>query len=761
VVLLSLPGRVSFTERIFKDYIQWVSRIGIVLVLAWLTFDFGGHHYRPEGLLRFTTLIFACFWLLIPFRRFPPLTYLGWPLVIFLLSSFISTFFSAYFHDSFLEWTTLVCLVLIFIMVYDLWSTPSLHYGFIHYVLMVGFIACCVGIYFKVAYVSGDMQSLMGQGGIHSTFYQADVFGGFLILLFPLAFLLFLEEREHSRLVLYGLLSSYYGLCIVLTYSRGAWISIFFAFLALGILIMTKKVTLPSFKVLFLKSLAVGIAVILFFVFFNNATKTLGKQSITDRLKVRATEIFAEGDSARSARLQFWIAALKISAHHPVFGTGLKTFGRFYPAYEDDIRHFSKYTHNLYLQFASELGWLPTTFFILVVALLFWHHYRLLPYVVENRFLYVSHLGILIGAVAAFCHHFVDVDWFFPALPGLWLALTASSMGCIIKHHVPGGLEQSEREPGDKELKDFLLPGLSRHMAGQFGFCMLFMFLSLLIALPFFSMRLSEAAEMMRKTGHVNEAIENYERALKLDPFNSEFQRALSDLYFTKAVTGKDSQENYRKAENHIREAIRIDPARSVLHHFMGKILWQRGANEQALPYFEKALELDGKNFPGFYNDIANYYLSKDNFQKAEEYYMRADRIFISEALSTFWIFRAGPTKLQLAETYLGLGNINIKKKNYGDAEKYMKKSLEFQEGNYLAIFSIGYINYQRGDYPAALLYMEWCIGREPRFALAHLFESFALNNLGSAGESEKSMKRAYELDPGLKGKEIEQPGKK
>jgi hypothetical protein len=56
---------------------------------------------------------------------------------------------------------------------------------------------------------------------------------------------------------------------------------------------------------------------------------------------------------------------------------------------------------------------------------------------------------------------------------------------------------------------------------------------------------------------------------------------------------------------------------------------------------------------------------------------------------------------------------------------------------------------------------MNRCLASQPNFALAHLFKAFALNKLGSTAESQKSLERAYELDPGLKAQKLLQPGKK
>ncbi len=733
----------TLTERIFEKYIEWIPRVFICVLLLYVAMDFGGHHYQPESLFRFFTCILTSFWLLMPFRKLPVIEKIKVPLIGFLLTSFISTIFSAYIHDSMLEWSNFLCYILLFVMIYDLFSAPRFHYFFIHFLLLIGFSACCAGVFFLLFFQKE-------KGGMYGTFYQADVFGGFLLLFFPLSCLLFYKTREPIKLILYGIFTALTGTCIILTYSRGVMLSLIMAMAVLFILMSLNKVKKVPLPEMLIKSLVIILIVVLASKLFS-----IGKREgqVQERLKERAVQLVSEGDSSRQARLQFWKAALKISMDYPFFGTGLKTFGRFYPPYEDDIRHFSKYVHNLYLQVISEMGWLTFFFFMALLWCLFRAFFRLLPLCGENDFLYFSHLGIGIGAIASFLHHFVDVDWFFPALPAVWVAFFAVSMGRITRF-TPDG-EVKEEATGFRD-EDFLIRGLSRHMALQFGLCIFLMGSSLILILPLFAQRYGEQAEIQKGKGKIPQAIICYSTALKLDPFQSEFLRNLGDLYLLQAIAGREETENLRRALHYASQAALVDPHRAVLHHFAGKIYWRMNMPDEALASFKKAIELDGKNYPSFYNDIATYYTEKENNREAEKYYITAIKLFPLEVFRSFWFFRAEPTKAQLSDTYLGLGNIYIKEKKFSEAEALFKTSIELQEDNFSAYFAQSYTLYQQKKFNEALTSFLKTKELDPKFPLTYLFLGYTYKALGNIPESEINVNKAYSLDPNLRKHEKE-----
>jgi tetratricopeptide (TPR) repeat protein/O-antigen ligase len=678
--------------------------------------------------------------MLMPFRTLPRLKFVKYPLIIFMIASFISALCSAYVHDSLLEWSNLLCFVLIFIMVFDLWSEPRLNYAFIHFLLFLASLICFIGLFFFKAYPKE-------QGGIYGTFYQVDVFGGFLLLFLPLAYALYLSSSERSKIVLYGMLTALFGLCIMLTFSRGVMLSLMLALAIFFLAMLVKKIEPLTLKNMILKTCIIIILILLSSKLF---LKEKSAGVIPERLGERATALLSEGDSSRQARWQFWKAAVKISLNHPLVGTGLKTFGRFYPPFEDDIRHFSKYTHNLYLQFLSEMGYPALIAFLALLAGLSLNYGRLLSSARGDPFHYWSHVGIGIGALGSFIHHFVDVDWFFPAIPAIWCALFASTMGRATwrsKEDAP------ETAVSEEWYKDFIMNGLSRQMTLQFFLCVVLMILSVFVAIPFFAQRYAETADTVRSRGKVDEALQLYSVALRIDPLSSEIERNIADLYFTKSVSNNDPS-SLLMAEEHIKRALALDPYRAVLMNYVGKVLWRKDDYDGAITYFDRAIALDGKNYPSFYNDAANYYLMKNDYQKAAFYFKKAIDIFPLDIFQYFWIFRASPTKLQLSESYMGLGNIHMKDKNYKDAEPCLENAMKLNPRNFSAIFGLGYIKYQQGKYDEAIEHFNKALQLDARFPLCHLFIGYCYRAKGNKEEAARFINKALELDPKLRVKD-------
>lgn len=730
----------ALTERFFENYLVWIPRAGISILLFYLCLDFGGHHYRPETILRFFVPMICCFWLLLPFRKLPALGNLKYPLIIFLIFSFLSTLFSAYFHDSVLEWSNLVCLLIIFIVIYDLMSAPRYHYFFINYLLMIGLVECCIGLFYMMAFYKDKT-------GLYGTFYQIDVFGGFLLLFLPVSLALYLSEKDMKRMFLYAFLTGIYGICTVLTYSRGVLISLLVALIVFYLFIALRKIRYPDIRTVLLRSFII-LAVVLV------GSKLISQESLTDavpeRLKERAVEFMSEGDSSRSARWQFWVAAVKISLNHPLLGTGFKTFGRFYPPYEDDIRHFSKYPHSLYLQILCETGVVSFLAFLVLLYLLFRTHFKIQKEIdpESEGFHYYSHFGMGIGALGSFIHHLVDVDWFFVAIPAIWIAFFASSMGRTLRYTASGD-ERADAQ-GERD-EDFLIAGLSRHMAIQFSMCLLLIIFSILLIPSFFAKKYAENGDALRERGKIGQAIDSYIQAIRLDPLESEFHRNLGNLYLMQGLSAKDNGRDTEYAEFYARKALALDPSRAVLHHFLGKIRWKKGLYDEALHSYQKALELDSRNYPSFYNDIAGYYAMKEDYKTAEKYYRDATRVFREEFFPKFWAFRADPTKMQLSGSYEGLGNIYLKDRKYREAEAFLEQAVKLDSKNCSALFGLGFARYRQAKYGDASVLFKQSVRIDPDFALAYLFLGYSCEKLGKPEEARSYILKAFELDPRLK----------
>ena len=198
-------------------------------------------------------------------------------------------------------------------------------------------------------------------------------------------------------------------------------------------------------------------------------------------------------------------------------------------------------------------------------------------------------------------------------------------------------------------------------------------------------------------------AIDNIERGLKIKEVSS-YRVILCDLY---VITGQ-----YDKAAESYKILIDSFPSNFLLYYNYGILLERMGKNNEAESAFLESIKIQPR-FAGAYVKLGNLYDEQDNVESAIKYYK--DAIEISpldasgyEGLAQFYIHRKMLEKAELTLTmavakgtesgpinYM-LGLINFQNEKYEDAETYFKKALKFGE-NSMLWFNLG-ITYDKLD---------------------------------------------------------------
>jgi tetratricopeptide (TPR) repeat protein len=127
---------------------------------------------------------------------------------------------------------------------------------------------------------------------------------------------------------------------------------------------------------------------------------------------------------------------------------------------------------------------------------------------------------------------------------------------------------------------------------------------------PNFVLARYDLAVAYRGMGEVDKAIAEYEKALKINP---RFPEALSNLggqYFRKG--------NVKQAEAHFRRAIEVYPNFIQALSNLGAALNKLGHSKQALPHLQKALALDPEFAVAYFN-LGNAHFGVGNLDEAEE----------------------------------------------------------------------------------------------------------------------------------------------
>jgi len=233
---------------------------------------------------------------------------------------------------------------------------------------------------------------------LFSVFPDSHSFAMFNILLLPISLALFLHYKDNRRLSIFlkiMIALSFFG--IVMSGSRGAWLSIIPVFIV-AIYFYLRKIDESLVK----KSLQTLTLFIIFFVlsvgyppvlYTFQSWQTGSSASSTFSFFERAKSISDLGEVSNKGRLEIWRASLRSIATHPLLGVGL---GNYVVVLDEKVSAAKKgaSAHNLYLDFAAEIGLVGLLFLIGIFAdILYasWLTWR------RSKELYFRFFGLLFG----------------------------------------------------------------------------------------------------------------------------------------------------------------------------------------------------------------------------------------------------------------------------------------------------------------------------------------------------------------------------
>ena len=281
----------------------------------------------------------------------------------------------------------------------------------------------------------------------YGTFEQPNPFGGYLGLIAPLAYGLWLTSfvqskypaswteplalskhatavmasiwRVLTKTTLYAAITAFLVLAIVMTWSRGAILGFASAFVAINML-RSRQMAI-AFLALTLLLVGLGALQLLPDVVMQRFLDFLPFLSIPDVSAVEVDPV----NFAIVQRLAHWTAGWKMFEAHPWNGIGIGNYGVVYPLYAppawpDSMGH----AHNYYLNIAAEAGLIGLAAYLLLWAAIFrqvWRAYRCLSGYA---------LGVAIGVFGVLVHLSVHnlVDNLY--VHGMYLHI-AILLGCL------------------------------------------------------------------------------------------------------------------------------------------------------------------------------------------------------------------------------------------------------------------------------------------------------------------------------------------
>ena len=222
-------------------------------------------------------------------------------------------------------------------------------------------------------------------GRVTSLFSNPNILAVYLLLYFPLSLWATFSAQSKGRLcIFYAVTSALAALCILLTWSRGAWLGLFLECLLFLFLHSQKS----RFAALLLPPLAL-----------------LSVPVLPQNFRGRLFSIGDLGESSIRYRLQTWKGTWRMLASHPVgIGVGEWAWRIIYPSHAVSGTRTVMHAHNVFLQVATELGGVGFLIFFLLVGISFWCGIK------EKNFAAVTALaGTLIMGL-------FDHLWYYPGM---------------------------------------------------------------------------------------------------------------------------------------------------------------------------------------------------------------------------------------------------------------------------------------------------------------------------------------------------------
>lgn len=239
-----------------------------------------------------------------------------------------------------------------------------------------------------------------------------NILGSYLVLVLPVAAALFQTAASRRQRYLFGGAVLTLLICLILTFSRGAWLAFLAAAIIYGLLQDKRVLALILAGAILLPAVS---------------------PSVAGRIQYALSSSYLES-SARAGRIARWELAIDRAANHPVIGVGLGHFGG---ATADRYRMPGTfYVDNYYLKLATETGLIGFGVFLWVLL----HALRLLAGVIKGTksdpAKHALACGIAAGLIGILIHNGVENIFEVPMMQTLfWVTLGVAAQ-------LPAGADQ-------------------------------------------------------------------------------------------------------------------------------------------------------------------------------------------------------------------------------------------------------------------------------------------------------------------------------
>ena len=341
-------------------------------------------------------------------------TALNKPILALLILCLLSSAFSIHRRSSLWAMVLLINYLTIFYLVIFTVNNKSRLKKLAYLIVSVGTFLSVFGMFKKFGYNPfpwwnyEDLRYSMDF--LSATYGNHNHLAGYLEMVIPLALGLFLLDFRGGKLLLMIYLSFIMVTALVLSLSRGGWISFLLGLFLFAYGLMKSHYFKKKKLLLSLSGVLLALSLI-----------TLASTPVVERV---ISVLEKEEEAGFYARTVAWEGVFKMITERPLLGTGPGTFSSAFTKYQPPglLRHFSK-AHNDYLHFTSEIG-------VLLIPLIIWMiigffregFYKLRS---PSRLIRGVTLGAMSGITAMLFHSIIDFNLHIPANALLFTVLAA------------------------------------------------------------------------------------------------------------------------------------------------------------------------------------------------------------------------------------------------------------------------------------------------------------------------------------------------
>lgn len=201
-----------------------------------------------------------------------------------------------------------------------------------------------------------------------------------------------------------------------------------------------------------------------------------------------------------------------------------------------------------------------------------------------------------------------------------------------------------------------------------------------------------------------------FEHTLKVTLNNS---RIHNNLGFTLVRQGK-----IQEAINHYTEALRIDPYFAIAHYNLGIALTMQGNIQEAIGHYTRALQIN-PNYAAAHNKLGILLANQGKYQEAINHFAEALRV-----------------KPNSVELHINLGNSLVEMGKIDESIAYYTEALRINDHHFGAHYKLGNALIRQGKIQEAITHYARSLEIKPDFAEAHFnlgLASFMIGDISSA----------------------------